>query len=343
MANITKAEFQLKRLTRTMAKTVKDWQSPGGQPSVPDMAESVRGWKEDLERLSIHDELNSRSLQMANRKMAKAWAYRDSRPDAIEAVDEAVQALEDIPAEMSVPEPKTVEEVRNIKSLYGDDIGRYGYEPSVFNDLYEINRQIEGFEAAPSTKHIDYTNLVRVKSALSDVAGRYPQGTRLHSLGHRAVKCLSMAQSTSGRLRDMRKYFSEALDIIGEMGAAADRYHAPTGYKAQLEYGSDDAIEAIEDMQDVMYEQPFYAPQEFLAKAVKAMDRVMAAIEPYYDPKASRLARDVKEHLHLASVNARNSSVKSMGTGAWQYDNIVNPFNEAMNRLSALEAHVKTL
>lgn len=343
MANIKQAEFELNRLTRTIAKSLKNWNSPGGQPSVPDMAEAVRGWKNDLERLTVHDELNSRSFQTAHRKMAKAWAYRDSREDAIEALDEALQALEDVPAEMAVPEPVKTYKVRNIKSLYGEEIGRYGYEPAVFGDIYEIHRQLEGFESAPSSSYIDYTNVVRVKSALQNVTSRYPQGSRLNQLGSRAIKSISMAQSAQNRPAFMRKYFSDAVMLVGEMGAEADVYHSPVAYKAQLGHDTEDAMLAIEDMQELMYSQPFYSPQEFMNMAMKAIGRVQSAIQPYYDPKATRLANSIQENLAIARENIHDARIKSIGNNAWEHGAVAEPFNEALNRLGALEAHVRTL
>lgn len=343
MANIKQAEFELNRLAKSISKALRNWKSPGGEPSVPDLAESVRGWKDDLERLSIHDDLNSKSFQTAHRKMAKAWAHRDSREDAIEALDEAVNALEDVPAEMSVPEPMKSYQIRNIRSLYGEEIGRYGYEPNVFGDIYEIHRQLEGFETAPSSRHVDYTNVVRVKSSLQEVTDRYPQGSPLNTLGQRAIKSISMAQAAMNRPAHMRRFFSNAASLVSDMGAQADVYHSPVSYKAQLQHGADDAVEAIEDMQDLMYSQAFYSPQEFVSKAVKAIARVQAAIAPYYDPKATRLANSIRDNLEVAQDNLRDARIKSIGHGAWQHDAVAQPFNEAMNRLGALEAHVRTL
>ena len=343
MANKQQGTFELKRLTRTMAKSLKNWKRPGGQPSVPDMAKAVEGWKSDLERLSIYDSLNSRSLQSAHRKMAKAWAHRDSRPDAIDALDEALNALEEVPAEMSVPEPVKTYKVRNIKSLYGEEIARQGYDPNVFAEIHEIRRQVEGFEMAPSTDHVDYTNVSRVKSALADLTEQYPVNSRVYQAGSAAVKSLGLAQAAINRPGHMRNHFAQAVSMIDEMGASADLHHSPVAYKAELSYGAEDVLDAIDDMNVLLYSQNFYEPQELVGKALKAINHIQNAVAPYYDPKTNRLVGTIKANLELVEDNLSDVRVKSIGGAAWQAEIVSRPYNEALNRLGLLEAHIRTL
>lgn len=338
-----RSDYELKRLTRSMAKTLTVWKTKGGEPSLPDMAQAIQGWKDDLERLAVHDDLNSVSFQTANRKMAKAWSNRDTRKVAIEAAEESYEALASVSDEIGAPEPVKSYEVRNRIGLYGDEIGRYAYEPNVFGDLHEISRQIAGFQTAPSPNHIDYTNMLRVKAELREVAERYPYNSPIHHHGSAAVKSLDLAQSARNHPTRMRQYFSQALENVNEMGAAADIYHSPVAYKAQLVHDKEGAEEAIADMEYRMYSQPFESPEEFISGAIKAANRVIRAIAPYYDPKASRLAQSVKDHLEIAEGTLQDARVKSIGQNVWNYDQFNTYFEEAMNRLSDLDAYVRTL
>ena len=339
----TEAQLKLERLTQVMKQTLKTWNSPGGQPTLPDVAASMSAWKGDLQILSYHDETNGPSFQKARAKMEEAWDNRDNRDVAIETVEEALGALEGMPEEMESPEFVKSYRRRNIKSLYGEDIARYDSDPHVFGELYEIRRQVSGFSSASSPDHIDHTNLVRVKSALMDITERYDSMNPINSYGHRAVKSLTMADNSRRQPARMRQYFSNALQALDEMGAHADLHHAPVGYKATLIDNADEALDAVEAMQDLMYTQPFYSPAEFMPKALKAVEWVIDSVEPFYDPKASRMAQAVKSLLLESNESAGSYRVKSLGFNAWQFDGVSNPFNAAVNKLDALDRHIRNL
>lgn len=344
MANVQQANFELKRLTRSMSSTIKKWKSSGGEPTVPDLAAAVQSWKNDMERLTVHDELNGPSFQMAQRKMMRAWDKRASRKEAIEVLDEAVTSLESVPGEMAAPDPIKSYHIKNRQELYGEDISRYSYDPPVFNDIYAIHRQISGFEMAPTADYIDAGNIQRVKAMLEDVTYRYDRGTQLNFLGTRAVKCLDMARMSTGRRADMKRYFSEAAKLVGQMGVEADLYHAPVAYKAQLgNSNAGSAIDAVERLTDLMYQRSFSEPSNFMRAALKSASDIVLRVGAYFDPKAARLAREVQEHLVIANENMRDTRVKSIRGNAWDYDGVSVPFNEAMNKLSALDAYIRTL
>lgn len=335
--------FDLKRLTKSIRDTLKNWKSRGGEPSIPDMASAIQGWESDAEKLKMYTNLNSVSFQKAMTKLNEAWAERTVRVKAIKAVEECLASLEGIQSEISAPETTKRQHKSTMKSLFGDSIGRYSYDPDVFPELYKIKRHINGFLATQRNDRIDFENVKHVKAMIDSVVTRSEIDTPMYQYAMKASRLLQGAINSRERGYAVKANLSEASIAIDQIGIASERYYSPTGYKSQLSaISASDVALMLDKLEDMVYEKPFNTPIELATKAIKSLNRIVQNLNQYYDPKAKRLAEEARDNFINAHASAK-SSVKTLQTNDWRNQSVITQFESAMSKISELKKHMENV
>lgn len=337
MSNTT-IDFQVKRLVRTMEQSYKRWSRPDGSPTISDVAENVKSWMNDINRLGAYTEINGPSYSKAVDGISNAWNHRDNSKKAIGSVKDVITALKNIAGEMQTPEYKTARENRTTKSLFGDFASRYASDPNLFSEIYSVRRMLTGFQSMKSVDMVDPIALRDGADKMMEIASRYDKGLPIHNLTFNASKYMSAA-SRDTNPRRLKSCLDAAIKMIDMAGQVIEEMYSPKGYKSEMKgSAADDVLKSVDAVQTLMYGYSFKSPHEFLPGAIKSVRNLIATMSNYYDPKALRMANAALDYLNTAYKGS--AATKSIHLNGWQYSDVANPFNAALNTIDALARHV---
>lgn len=332
--------FQLKRLIKSIESADKKWSRPDRKPTLVDLSEAIRTWRSDLERLGAFDAIHGVAYHAAQSAVMKAWNDRDNRDKAMAQVKTMVVSLKGIEGEMKAPEYRTLQERRAQKSLYGEFVAGYAGDPNDFGDLYQIRRQIAGFQAADGD--FDPVILSRVKADLRAISQQYEPGTEVRHFADTAISALVQVDRVTPRA--VKSMINQAAVAVDDMGHAISKKVAPTGYKAEITdmTAGDQLVPAIEKLQTTLYGYHFENPSTFLPRALREAKRVKAVVAEFFDPRANRIAGEIEDSLIAAAEASKDSAVKSMAYRGWEFQEVSAPFNVALNNIDMLDRHVRS-
>ncbi len=308
------------------------------------MSQSIKSWEDDVERLGNFTEALGPGYSQAFKSSKAAWFNRDQRAAALGHVRNTLDALKSINTEMQAPETVMTHERRAVKTLFGETAERRIHNPSAYNDLYAIKRQVDGFVTAQHGS-INPSDVRRVKSAIIDFVNIYQHSSvDLRQSGSNAVKAIDMAQQFAKderRAVEAWKRVSHEVDVIG---ATVGQIGAPSGYKTQLGGSAAENLSAkAEALNDIFNEKPFCTPAELLPRAVAAAKGLALHAQKHYDPRVARLTGDIYTLLSTAQRSSNKNSVKALFTAGWATPEINNPTETALNQLAELESHLRSL
>ena len=335
--------WKVKRLINVMQNSVKQWTKRNNEPTLNDIAESMRTWSSDFAAIAIHTKSNVSSFQNARKTITDAWDNRDNRTKAMENIKLTLKYLKTVEKELADPEFTPSHSKIASKALFGDYASRYSSDPDVFQELWQARRAIEGLR---ETRHefVDSLEVGRVKSMLDGVLERYPYDDNvMYQHATEVQRHMDVAQ----RYIDQPRYFYSALksaaEIVDGMGAHADVAFSPDDYKPEAEVGKESIKAAMGVVDRLTYAQPFTNPSILLRQAVIKSTELRNEIDTYYDPKALRLAdnivSDFKQALQISSIRR----VKSIGMSGWSVGEVREPYHSALTGLSRLQSYIENL
>lgn len=337
MASNTTVEFQVNRLVKTIEHSYRKWIRPDGTPSLPDVAESLKAWKDDIDRLGVFSQVNGPSYSKAINGIQNAWKYRDDRKKAVDSIKPVISALKGISGEMKTPDFRSSYTNRTAKSLFGDT-ARYASDPNQFQDIYGVRRMLSGFEAMKSVSNIDVVELRNAAEHIREFGNRYDVGSELHTISHRAADYMSAASRETNPVR-IKTSISNAVKLVDQLGFEIEKTNSPVGYKTEMSGVAAKMVSsAVDDVQTLMYGYHFQSPESFLPQAIKSVRRLQEVMRNYYDPKAMRFVQTALDK--LIAANQFSPAAKSMHSIGWQVPAISDPFNVALNAIDTLARHV---
>jgi hypothetical protein len=338
MASNTTIEFQVNRLVKTIEHSYRKWTRPDGSPSLPDVAENIKSWKDDIDRLGAFSQVNGPSYSKAIDGIQAAWNFRDDRKKAVACIQPVISALKGISGEMQTPDFRATYTNRTAKSLFGDMISRYSSDPNQFQDIYGIRRMLAGFNSMKSVSNIDEIDLRSGAEQLREFSRRYDAGTQLNGLAQRAADYMVAASRGENPIR-VKSCISNAVKIVDQLGFEIEKSYSPSGYKTEMTgVAAKSVSDEVENVQRLMYGYHFQSPSTFLPQAVRSVKHLIGVMQNYYDPKAVRMAQTALEKLTIA--NQYSPAAKSMNNLGWQVPSISEPFNVALNAIDTLARHV---
>lgn len=332
-------DFKVKQLTRVMSDTHKRWAA--GSPPISDIANALKQWIGDIERLSYYSESNTQAWNAAKAAISDAWDKRVERKDAVRFVGDAVAALKALPAELEQPLEQGAYARRTTKSLFGNVAA---HSPSLFNELYNIRRQLAAYAQTGalgglgnSTKSMGIKGLA---AGLIEIGQRYEQQTPMYQYATQAAGYLNRAVKL-GRPEAVKRYLEEALNAVDNLGATIDRNNAPDGYKPDFDKVSAASVKSLVDSaKAVSFSCAFEAPDVIIAEMTKRVNRVASTIKSYDDQRAARLVLNTQTALQAAKDKLPASRVKTLGQQSWDYPPLQEAFNVALLHLDTLEQHL---
>ena len=333
--NNTEELEKLKKLQKSMAKRLKGW-GIKNSASLGDLAGATESWSSEVKTLSYYKSLHCKSFQRAKAHLQKAWDNRDSREKALKELTDAYNAISEVEAEITSPTKSSHMEKHSAKSLYGEEIGRNAYQPDEFSDLYTLKRYIVGFMATKS--EIDVLIIKDVAEDFIAFAEQYPRDNVLNQYAMKIVQGLDRIAKGGYNQTFVRKTLNDISDTIDDMALIAEKKLSPSGYKAFMGIDGKDSLEnTMKRLDSVVNARTFMSPSQFATKTIHCIDSIEEKMAQYYDPKITRLTRNIR--LQIQNVH----KLSNMSTKSLDMDEINKRCDIALNDISELQTHISNI
>ncbi len=311
-----------------------------GYPALSEMADSVKSWKSDADLLTINQESLTPSFQEAVLALEEAYENRDDREAVLSFIKRAMVLFNSVKEELEVPELTTATQTKTVKGLYGDFVARYHNEPNNMIDIYSISRKIKALQVSGIKTR---KNLSFVIEDIEQLAGAYTPGHPVVKMLTAAAKSLqdSLAYEGQSKPKIAQSLVDKADKYVVEAAAMINNAANTQNQRPELDSISAKSVQAeLNNLLNVVTGYHFNTPNEFLPKVVKVANRVKSVIDQHYDPKSSRLIKNIISNLQLAASVSNDTSVKSIRQNGWRVEAIEAPFNIALSNIDALKTHL---